>query len=352
MKNQKEKMKKIMLLQMVIILVFLTANLFGKEIKVSNRSELQQALKIVKPGDRITLNPGSYKSGLYIKLNGTEELPNTVQGLDSKNMPIFEGGKEGIHLVDCNYVTLRNIHVSGASGNGINADDGGTYDSPSKGLVFDNIVIENIGPQGNFDALKLSGVDNFEVKNCKVSGWGGSAIDMVVCHDGIIESNNFIGKNGYSQSSGIQNKGGTTNIIIRYNNFNDAGARAINLGGSTGLQFFRPKLCDYEAKDIYVVSNNFVGSTSPIAYVTSKDCVVKYNKIDLPKKWVFRILQEQPTNKFISCQQGTFENNIINFDNRVRVFFNIGGNTKPETFNVKNNTWNDVDGKRKVKFSF
>jgi hypothetical protein len=343
-------MKYRILLQMVIIIiVVLTTKLLGKEINVSTRIALQQALKIVQPGDVVNLDVANYDNGLWIKkVNGTKDKPIIIQGINKYNLPIFAGGREAIHLVACNYITLRNIHVTGASGNGINADDAGTYDSPSKGLVMDNIVIENIGPQGNFDALKLSGVDGFVVRNCKFSGWGGSAIDMVGCHDGIIEMNEFTGKDGYSQNSGIQNKGGTTNIIIRYNSFNDAGARAINLGGSTGRQFFRPKLCDYEAKDIYVISNKFVGSVSPIAYVTSKDCFVQYNTIDYPKKWIFRILQEQPTNKFISCQRGVFENNTITFDNNVRVFFNIGGNTKPETFKVKNNTWNDADGNRKV----
>ena len=59
-------MKDRMLLQLVLIFMVLTANLSGKEINISNRSELQQALKVVKPGDIITLNPGSYKSGMML----------------------------------------------------------------------------------------------------------------------------------------------------------------------------------------------------------------------------------------------------------------------------------------------
>jgi hypothetical protein len=325
------------MLKIIMVAFFIISSSDAKT--VGTRKELQDAIASAKPGDTIVLQPANYGKGLYIRnLNGTKNANITIGG-SATDPAIFQGGKEAIHLVDCNYVTLKNIKVSDCTGNGINADDGGSYDSPSKGLTFQNITIENIGPKGNFDALKISGLDDFRISNCKFSGWGGSAIDMVGCHDGIIESNLFVGKPGYSQSTGIQNKGGTTSIFIRYNTFKNAGARSINLGGSTGLQFFRPKLCNYEAKDIFVVSNHFTGSEAPIAYVTSKDCIVKYNTILYPEKWILRILQEQPTNTFISCQKGVFENNDITYDKRVKTKFNIGPNTKPKSFSIKNNTY-------------
>ena len=50
----------------------------------------------------------------------------------------------------------------------------------------------------------------------------------------------FQGNNDLA-GSGIQAKGGTSDIVIRANRFESAGGRALNLGGSTGLEFFRPQ---------------------------------------------------------------------------------------------------------------
>jgi hypothetical protein len=330
-------------LKIVRIVVFLTtwaASLFGGDITVRDAQELRRELRRVQPGATIILAPGNYGNGIRIeKLNGSKKNPIVIKGADDQEQPVFAGGKAALHLVDCNYIELRNIKVSGCTANGINADDGGSYDTPSMGMVFENITIEDIGPSGNRDGLKLSGLDSFVVRNSTLSGWGGSAIDMVGCHDGVIEKCQFIGKKNFSQASGIQAKGGCENIRIEQNFFKNAGQRAVNLGGSTGLEFFRPKLQDYEAKDINVAGNHFIGSMAPIAFVTSLDCVVRQNTFIFPQKWVMRILQEQPTDKFKSCQQGTFEANLIVFDKRVKTFVNVGPNTKPETFSFRQNAW-------------
>jgi hypothetical protein len=330
------------------VLVAFVAPACGGDATVGNAGDLRNALRNAKPGDTVTLAAGNYGNGLYLtKVNGTKEKPIIITGADAKTPPVFAGGREGIHLSDCNYVVLRNVKVTGCSGNGVNADDGGSFDTLSVGVAFENVTIENIGPKGNFDGLKLSGLDGFRVSGCTFSGWGGSAIDMVGCHDGVIEKCKFIGKKGYSQSSGIQAKGGSEDVVIRRNFFKAAGSRAINIGGSTGLKYFRPKLRDYEARAIIVEGNHFVGSMAPIAYVTSIDCVVRYNTFVNPEKWVLRILQEQPTDKFKPCQKGVFENNLIVFDRRVRIFVNVGANTKPETFIFRRNAWYCSDGARR-----
>lgn len=338
------------ILKIVLIVVFLpaSASLFAGDITVRDAKELRSELRRVQPGATIILAPGNYGNGIRIeKLNGAKNSPIVIKGASDQEQAVFAGGKVALHLVDCNYVELRNIKVSGCTANGINADDGGSYDTPSKGMVFENITIEDIGPTGNRDGLKLSGLDSFVVRNSTLSGWGGSAIDMVGCHDGIIEKCQFIGKKNFTQACGIQAKGGCENIRIEQNFFQNAAQRAVNLGGSTGFTFFRPKLQDYEAKDIKVAGNHFIGSMAPIAFVTSIDCVVRQNTFIFPEKWVMRILQEQPTDNFKSCQQGVFEANLIVFDKRVKTFVNVGPNTKPETFSFRQNAWFCTDGNRR-----
>jgi hypothetical protein len=144
-------------------------------------------------------------------------------------------------------------------------------------------------------------------------------------------------------------KGGTADIQIRGNLFLNAGQRAINLGGATGLQFFRPAVGDYEATRIEVAGNRFVGSEAPVAFATAKGGWIHHNTFYLPGKWVMRILQEQPAPPFVRCGEGIFEANLIVFDQRVSTFVNVGPNTRPETFVFRANAWYDLSGKRQPK---
>ena len=323
----------------------------GQTVSVNDSSGLRRALRDAGPGTRIMLAAGEYRGGVTINaVSGTKDAPVVIAGRDPRNLPVFEGGGGvALHLVDCSHVTLRNIRVSGYPGNGINADDGGTYDTPARGLRFENLVIERTGPKGNHDALKLSGLDEFLVRGCTFAGWGGSAIDMVGCHDGTVDRCAFIGLDGFSQANAIQTKGGSARILVHRSFFRNAGQRAINLGGSTGEPYFRPRGANYEATDIEIAGNRFVGSPAPVAWATAKGGRVHHNTIYMPEKWVLRILQEKPTDRYVRCREGVFEHNLVVFDRRVRVFVNIGPHTKPETFTFRHNAWYQADGSRRPR---
>jgi hypothetical protein len=190
---------------------------------------------------------------------------------------------------------------------------------------------------GNNDLLKLSGLDDFSIESCQfVNGAeGGSGIDMVGCHNGLIISNQFINMG----SNSIQAKGGTQHIRIERNRFEDGGLRNINLGGSTGLQFFRPLDAPFEAADLQVYANIFIGGWAGLAYVGCTRVDVANNTFFMPENWVFRILQEtvDPT-RFVACGDNLFRNNIIYYGD-VNRDVNIGGNTRPESFAIHNNLW-------------
>ncbi|MHC4323794.1 MAG: right-handed parallel beta-helix repeat-containing protein [Planctomycetota bacterium] len=340
-------MKTIRFIFLVSIVIGAFSNLCARDITVHNSTELLTVLQKAQDIDSIHLAPGQYKGGVYIRgISGRADTPVTIQGADPNNPPIFsKGGGQAIHMADCSHITLAHIKVQGYPSNGINIDDGGTFETPSHHILLDNITILNTGPTGNRDALKMSGVDEFVVKNCRFEGWGGSGIDLVGCHHGKITDCTFVGKEGYSQSNGVQLKGGTSNVTVEKCLFRNAGHRSINLGGSTGLQFFRPKVDDYEATDITVAGNRFIGSMSPIAWVTAKGGYVHHNTIIFPEKWILRILQETKDTNFKPCHGGIFENNLIIYDSWVNVFVNIGPRTAPETFKFRNNAWHKVDGR-------
>jgi hypothetical protein len=310
-------------------------------VTVSDDASLRTALRHLSPGRRIRIAPGNYRPGVYVSgVHGNREAPIVIEGADPHRPPLFEGGGEGWHLSDCSYVVLRNVAVRGQRSNGINIDDGGSYDTPAHHILLESLHVADIGPTGNHDAIKLSGVDHFTIRRCRIEGWGGQAIDMVGCHDGRVHDCEFRGKTGYSQHTGPQTKGGSSNVTVEKCRFIEAGGRAMQIGGSTGLAYFRPQGVLYEAKNITVRRCVFVGSDAPITFVGVDGAVVQNNTIFQPRKWVLRILQENINAGFAPCRNGRFERNMVVFHgDRVRVFVNIGPHTAPQTFQFVDNAW-------------
>jgi hypothetical protein len=174
-------------------------------------------------------------------------------------------------------------------------------------------------------------------------GFSGSGVDHVGCHRGVIARNEFRNLSG----NAVQSKGGSEDIEIRQNRFTESGARSLNLGGSTGFQYFRPPLStglpNAEARDIRLVANLIEGSDAAAAYVGCVGCVVAHNTIVDPHNWILRILQETlstPDYEFEVCRDGVFVNNLVYFDRSdLATYVNIGPDTAPETFTFGNNLW-------------
>ncbi len=315
---------------------------YGEQtIEVGDHAALQAAVRKATPGTHIRIRPGNYARGIYATdLKGTPDQPIVIEGADPDRPPLFEGGNEAWHLSDCCHLTLRNIALRGQSGNGINIDDAGTMDTPTHHIRLERLHVTDVGPKGNCDAIKLTGLDDFLVDDCLIEGWGGQSVDLVGCHRGQIQRCTFRGKSGFSQHTGIQTKGGSCQIDIQRCLFWNVGDRAVNIGGSTGLQFFRPQGTLYEAKDIRVQGCVFVGSEAPLAFVGVDGAEVRYNTIYRPKKWVMRILQETTAKGFVPCRNGLFERNLIVYRlAEVRSIANIGSHTEPDSFRLVDNLW-------------
>jgi len=288
---------------------------------------------------------GTYRGGLSIAtLKGTKELPIVIAGADPKDPPLIRGGGGGLHLSSPEHVELRDLVFAGATGNGLNIDDGGSIESPAHHVVLRNVLVRDVGPDGNRDGIKLSGVDDFRIENCRVERWGsgGSAIDMVGCHQGVITGCTF--REGKDQANGVQAKGGSSQVVIERCRFENAGGRAVNAGGSTGPPYFRPRDADSEAKEIVVRDCEFIGGMSAIAFVGVDGAVAEHNTIYRPARWAIRILQESTQDRFVPCRKGRFLSNVVVFrSDQVREIVNIGGNTAPETFEFSGNEWYCID---------
>jgi hypothetical protein len=318
----------------------------GDDHFVRNDAEFARALARIKAGDQLLIEAGVYKGGHSRSgLAGTKDRPIVIAAADPKNPPTFSKGQSGLHLRSPAYLEIRDLIFEAASGNGLNIDDGAAPQGAAHDLVLKNIAIKDVGPRGNCDGIKLSGVDHFTIEGCRIEKWGssGSAIDMVGCHHGIVKNCTFADATS-EQANAVQTKGGSSEILIQRCQFQNCGGRGVNAGGSTGLDYFRPKDAPHEAKNITIEDCLFQGGMSAIAFVGVDGAIARHNTIYLPKRWPFRILQENTDARFAPCRNVKVENNLVAFNaSDVSVAINIGGNTAAETFQFRANAWCCLD---------
>lgn len=324
------------------------------DVRVSNTTEFRQAVTAAKPGTRILMNPGVYSGGNYFSnLSGTAVRAIVIDAADPSNKPIIRGGSDGLKFSAVRYLEVRNLIIESSTGNGLHIDDAGVYSKPSEYITIKGVTVRDIGPTGNKDGIKLSGVKNFKIQDSTVLRWGssGQGIDMVGCHDGVIERTYL--KNGDARGTvGIQAKGGSTNIVIRDNRLENAGYRAIQAGGSTGLEFFRPQWLGYEAKNITIEGNVIIGSEAAVAFTGVDGATVRFNTIYQPTKWIFRILQENTSTGYIPTRNGVITDNIIVFrTTQVSTAVNVGPNTNASSFQFARNWWFASDNPSRSRLS-
>lgn len=334
------------ILRVLLAVAFIPQAIADEAIRVSNRDELIVALRDARSGTTILVASGNYRGGMSsAKLAGTKERPIVIAGADPANPAVIEGGGSGLQLSSPQHVVLRDLVFDGAKGNGLNIDDSGSPDTPARNLVLQNLHVRNVGPNGNRDGIKLSGARDVHIEGCRVERWGsdGSAIDMVGCTNVVVEKCVFANARG-DAANGVQAKGGSSNVTIRRCRFDDAGGRAVNAGGSTGLAYFRPRDATFEAKDITVEDCEFIGGLSAVAFVGVDGAVVRHNTIYRPRRWAFRLLQENTDERLVACRRGKVEKNVIAFrSDEMREILNIGGNTAPDTFEFSGNAWSCLD---------
>lgn len=310
---------------------------------------LEEAFAVLEPGTAVRVLPGTYPGGAFVSnAHGTEENPIWIGGVAGAERPLISGGSNAFQFSPASYLILHDLELSGQESNGLNVDDGEVGSEASHHLVFRNLLVHALGDGGNQDCVKLSGVSNHFVLDSEFEGCsGGSAVDHVGCHHGVIAGNTFANLTG----NGVQSKGGSDDIVITRNRFLEAGERAVNMGGSTGFEFFRPALSadavNYEARDIRVIANLFRGGISPIAFVGCVDCVAANNTLVDPEHWILRILQETTSAdgfEFAAASNGRFVNNLVYYSRAaLSTHVNVGPDTAPDSFEFNNNLWYAYD---------
>lgn len=329
----------------ITAVLLLTAK--AQTVTVENARDLIAAARSAKPGTTILITSGDYPGGILLEsLHGAPGRPITIRGAEPNNPPRFIGGGSALQLSRVSHLEISDLKIEGARGNGLNIDDGGDYDKPSHNITLKRISVSDL-PKGNNDGIKLSGLDGFRVEDCQIARWGGSGIDMVGCHKGLILNCSFT----QGGDSGIQAKGGSSDVTIRKCRFNDFGQRGVNKGGSTGREFFRPPLAAlpagsrFESKKITVEGCTFINGGAPAAFVGTVGSNFRFNTLLNPGRFALRILQETSASDFLSCREGAFSDNLIVFrsDNWGSGGVNVGPGTAAQTFSFARNWWFCMD---------
>jgi hypothetical protein len=322
------------------------------EIRVHDTATLRAALSSAKPDTRVLLQPGDYTGGVHIaELRGEPGRPIVIAAADPKQPPVFTRANTGLHLSNPAHVELRDLVFTRLAQNGLNLDDGShaSTNVSVRDIRLIGLRISDIGGDGNHDGIKLSGVHEFLVEDCTIERWGtrgGSAIDMVGCHRGTIRNNTIRHvEPAPPNCTGVQAKGGSSEIAVLGNRFESAGGRGVNIGGSTGLAYFRPPVRDggehAEARAIRVEGNTFVGGIAAVAFVGVDGATVRFNTIERPARWAVRILQENRGAGFVPSRNGVFSDNVVIFASAraVETAVNVGAGAAPETFRFARNRW-------------
>ena len=311
---------------------------------VATTSEFSAALAAAEPDDEIVLQPGTYVGG-HFRANLRQV---TIRSLDPANPATIDGGNNAIQLSDAQHVTIENLVFRNQTGNGLNIDDGGSFDTPSTDITLRNITVRDIVTAGNHDGIKLSGVDHFFIDGVQVLNWGsgGSAVDMVGCHHGLIQNSRFEHTNTSNAGTTLQPKGGSKDITFRANRIElpRGAGRAVQAGGSTGTPFFRFVDGDsgYEADEITAEGNVIVGGSSAFSWVNIDGGVFHHNVVHRPGQWVARILNENQGNPIVDTQNGRFHDNRIVLNDVAGEFstaVNVGPETLPQTYYFARNKW-------------
>jgi hypothetical protein len=84
---------------------------------------------------------------------------------------------------------------------------------------------------------------------------------------------------------------------------------------------------------------------TPVAFAGADGGVVRFNTIERPGRWALRIVQENRTEGFVPCRNGTFSDNVIIYDSArwSEGGVNIGAGTAAESFTFARNWWYCAD---------
>jgi hypothetical protein len=110
------------------LLALLSLNLVTHDLE-----SFRRAASEAMPGDQFLLAPGTYRGALHFSnMRGTETEPILLGTSDPANPPVIAGN---IQISGASHLEIRDLVIDGAEHNGLNVDDAGDYQAPSRSIT-------------------------------------------------------------------------------------------------------------------------------------------------------------------------------------------------------------------------
>jgi hypothetical protein len=172
---------------------------------------------------------------------------------------------------------------------------------------------------------------------------------LIGAHNGIVQ-HSVVRRTNTSGGFGLKVEGGSSNVAIRANRFENAGERAIQFGGSVGLHPFRTRSTDGATAERVTAEGNVIvnkgadgeGICSAVAFIGARDAEFRYNLVFRPGVFVGRVLREGSHPAAVNTGERVFRGNAIIWyegDFAPAHAFNAGPDTFPESLDFRANRW-------------
>ncbi len=103
-------------------------------------SSIAAAANDAAPGDTILVFAGTYTDSERIdNLQGTVENWIVIKSADN-NEVLYRGGNQAWHFSNVAYLHIIGFGFDAQTANGVNIDDGGSFDTPSHHIIIENCI--------------------------------------------------------------------------------------------------------------------------------------------------------------------------------------------------------------------
>lgn len=214
------------------------SNAPGRQHLVKPGQPLEPIIERANPGDEIILWAGTYRG---ISLRGVRGLPGrpiVIRGLDRNDPPVIEGGAWGIRMLGAQHIELSDLIIRRPRIDGIEIAPSEGSREPVGPIDIVRVTIEDVGERAGRHGIRIVHGNRVRLREVTVRGWTGSGIELVGCHDAIIERGVLEGRNR-GEMIGIRLRGGTADAIVRRTVMLNPGRGGVVLGGRTRESEYR-----------------------------------------------------------------------------------------------------------------
>jgi serralysin len=214
------------------------------------------ALTLATPGTAVMVKTGMYTECVKFRQSGTTAAPIRLVSADGPGTATLRPSVEGLPTVSgygVDHIVVQDFNIVGQSGSR-------TIEFTQKGNNFTDLatniyIIGNTISQSWGAGIRVAQADRIYVVDNVVNGTDdGEGIDFLAVTNSVIAGNLIRDVNG---GSGIQVKGGSTNVDIKGNEITRVYTEGdgISVGQATEEVYMRPGYDIYEAQNIKVTQN-------------------------------------------------------------------------------------------------